>query len=80
MLTEFSWGLKSLRVNISKTWDTEEFCEGTTQREGNWWQLLFFLCFFSNCLHGERVRQKERKGMKEREVSSEGLKQDSAVK
>lgn len=38
------------------------------------------LFFFQTVCIGERVREKESKGMKEREVSSEGLKQDSAVK
>lgn len=41
---------------------------------------VFLELFFQTVCIGERVREKESEGMKEREVSSEGLKQDSAVK
>lgn len=43
----------------------------------------FFLCLFSDCSYKERVRERAsegEEGRKERGASSEGLKQDSAVK
>lgn len=41
---------------------------------------VFLVLVFQRFIQREGEREKERTGRKEREVSSEGLKQDSAVK
>jgi hypothetical protein len=60
---------------------TSESCEGTIQREENLMAATVFLVLIFK-LFKWREGQREKKSMreKEREVSAEGLKQDSAVK